>query len=481
MKLKLLLFLFFFGLSNQCDAQISMLGTALSSELNMAQFGLYEFQQQATFTNGTIKFRQGNSWDVNWGSNTFPAGTGVQNGQDIPVTAGTYIVSFNSSSGAYNFVPTTPTPIISIVGTGVNGWPEDQTTPEITLSTIDGISYTINNLAVTSGEIKFRQDLSWTVNWGGSTFPNGQGILNSPTNIPTTAGTYDVTFNISNATYTFIPSPNVFPSIGIWGPAVDSQNGYAGADVDMTTTDGILYTLSGFYFSSGQAYFRQDNATTFVWGSTSYPTGTAVLNGPSLFIPGGEHFVTFNRITGEYSFSFPSVGILGTALNGFEVADTDLSTTNGFNYTIEDLPLNIGEVKFRKDNSWTMNWGANDFPMGTGVQDGVNIPIANDGNYTISFDRLSGEYMFIQLLGNESFNKKTLTVYPNPTENVWNFSYDHEIIETVEILDSMGKIIQIVSPNKTNVVIDARGFRSGLYFGRIYSGTKFKFIKIFKI
>lgn len=369
---------------------------------------------------------------------------------------------------------------ISIVGTGVNGWPEDQITPEITLSTTDGISYVINNLVVTTGLVKFRQDLSWAVNWGDSTFPIGTGILNGP-NIPTIAGTYDVTFNISNATYTFIPSPNVFPNIGIWGPAVDSQNGYAGADVDMTTTDGILYTLSGFYFSSGQAYFRQDNATTLVWGSTSYPTGTAVLNGPSLFIPGGEHFVTFNRITGEYSFSFPSIGILGTALNGFEVADTDLSTTNGFNYTIEDLPLNIGEVKFRKDNSWTTNWGSIAFPMGTGVQDGVNIPIENTGIYTILFDRLSGEYMFIQLLGTANFIKDSVKVYPNPTANVWNFSSDHEVIETVEILDSMGKIIQIVSPNKTTVVIDASGFMSGLYFGKIYSNAKYKLVKILKI
>jgi hypothetical protein len=369
---------------------------------------------------------------------------------------------------------------ISIVGTGVNGWPEDQITPEITLSTTDGISYSINNLVVTTGLVKFRQDLSWTVNWGDSTFPIGMGIQDGP-NIPTTAGTYDVTFNISNATYTFIPSPNVFPSIGIWGPAVDSQNGYVGPDVDMVTTDGIIYTLSGFYFSSGQAYFRQDNATTFVWGSTSYPTGTAILNGPSLFIPGGEHFVTFNRITGEYSFSFPSVGILGTALNGFDVADIDLSTTDGFTYTISELELSIGEVKFRKDNSWTTNWGALEFPVGMGVQDGENIPIVNPGNYNISFDRLSGQYFFIQLLGNEYFSQNSLRVYPNPTENVWNFSSENEIIETIEILDCTGKIIQIVSPNKTNVIIDASGFRSGLYFGRIYFSSKSELIKILKI
>jgi starch-binding outer membrane protein SusE/F len=479
MKTKLLFILFTIGFFNLSNAQISMIGTALPNELNMAQFNLYEFQQQATFINGNIKFRQGNSWDVNWGSNAFPSGTGVQNGADIPVTAGTYIVSFNSSSGSYNFVPTTPTPIISIVGTGVNGWPEDQTTPEITLSTIDGISYTINNLVVTNGLVKFRKNLSWDVNWGDSTFPIGTGILNGP-NIPTIAGTYDVTLNISNATYTFIPSPNVFPSIGIWGPSVDSQNGYAGPDVDMTTTDGIIYTLSGFYFSGGQAYFRQDNASTLVWGSTNYPTGTAVLSGPSLFIPGGEHFVTFNRITGEYSFTFPSVGILGTAFNGFEVADTDLNTTDGFSYTIDDLALSVGEVKFRKDNSWATNWGNNAFPMGTGVQDGVNIPITNAGNYSILFDRLSGDYMFMQLLGTDNFKKDSVLVYPNPTENIWNITSSREKIISFELYDSTGKLIKKISVDDFTFSIVGSALSNGLYLGKINTSLTSKLIKLIK-
>jgi hypothetical protein len=369
---------------------------------------------------------------------------------------------------------------ISIVGTGVNGWPENQTTPEIVLTTTDNISYTIDNLIVSNGEVKFRQDLSWTVNWGGNTFPSGQGILNSVNNIPTTAGTYNVTFNISNGTYTFIPSGS-FPSIGIWGPAVDSQNGYAGADVDMTTTDGVNYTLSGFYFSSGQAYFRQDNATNFVWGSTSYPTGTAVLNGPSLFIPGGEHFVTFNRITGEYSFSFPSVGILGTALNGFEVADTDLTTTDGFTYTIDDLPLNIGEVKFRKDNSWTANWGALDFPSGNGVQDGANIPVAFAGNYSISFDRLSGQYNFYLLLGNtDNFMKSSLVVAPNPTNDQWHFISRYEKIISFELFDSSGKKIQDFAPNELQFTVEGSSLSSGLYFGKITTTSFSKSVKLVK-
>lgn len=367
---------------------------------------------------------------------------------------------------------------ISIVGTGVNGWPENLTTPEITLSTNDNISFFINNLVVSDGAVKFRRDLSWTVNWGGSTFPSGTGVQDGP-NIPTTAGTYDVTLNITNGTYTFIPSQS-FPSIGIWGPAINSQLGYAAPDVDMTTSDGIIYTLSGFFFSSGQAYFRQDNATNFIWGSTSYPTGVAVLSGPSLFIPGGEHFVTFNRLTGEYSFTFPSIGVLGTALNGFDAADTDLLTTDGFAYIIDDLPLNIGELKFRKDNSWLSNWGANVFPSGIGSQNGPNIPVTIPGDYSIYFDRLTGEYNFFLLLGKENFDQSQYSAYPNPSDNLWHLQTRKENILSIVIYDVTGNLINQITVNDRKCSIDCSHLSAGLYFAKINSEFELITLKLMK-
>jgi hypothetical protein len=42
---------------------------------------------------------------VNWGATEFPTGIGVQNGSNIPITAGTYVVVFNDITGGYNFIP----------------------------------------------------------------------------------------------------------------------------------------------------------------------------------------------------------------------------------------------------------------------------------------------------------------------------------------------------------------------------------------
>ncbi|MGB3465774.1 MAG: hypothetical protein WBA74_10905 [Cyclobacteriaceae bacterium] len=51
-----------------------------------------------------VKFRKDNDWAVNWGGDGFPSGVGTQDGANIqiPETA-TYLVTFNSTTGAYNF------------------------------------------------------------------------------------------------------------------------------------------------------------------------------------------------------------------------------------------------------------------------------------------------------------------------------------------------------------------------------------------
>ena len=294
----------------------------------------------------------------------------------------------------------------------------------------------------------------------------------------TVAGTYDITFNKSNGTYTFIDSGSVPHNIGIWGPAVNSVYGFGGADVNMTTSDNIHYTLSGFIFSSGTAYFRENDTTINVWGSVSFPTGTAVLSGPSIQVTGNEWFVTFNRITGAYSFSYPSVGILGTATSVGWADDIDLTTTDGFGYTINNLTLTNGVVKFRKDNLWDTNWGALDFPTGTGTQNGSDIPVSA-GNYDVTFDKSTGYYAFTTTLSNHENSISKVKIYPNPSNTIWNISHT-TTIDSVELIDVTGKIIQNYNPNATQFELDGSSLSIGVYFVKIKSGLDFTVQKIIR-
>jgi hypothetical protein len=53
--------------------------------------------------NTELKFANG-TWAVNWGAETFPVGSGVQNGANIPVDAGSYKIVFNDILGKYYFI-----------------------------------------------------------------------------------------------------------------------------------------------------------------------------------------------------------------------------------------------------------------------------------------------------------------------------------------------------------------------------------------
>lgn len=370
---------------------------------------------------------------------------------------------------------------ISIIGsTG----PASSWSIDTDMITTDNTTYVLNNVVLTSATdpnttgIKFRLNNDWTTNWGNANWPSGTGTQNGA-NIQTVAGTYDITFNRLNGTYTFIQSTGLnFSSIGIWGPAVNSQQGYNAPDVDMTTTDGIFYTLSGFNYSSGNAYFRENNGTNFVWGSTIFPTGTAVQGGPTIPVNGGEWFVTFNKNTGSYSFEYPSIGVLGTALNGYTNPDTNLTTSDGFNYTISNLTLTDGTVKFRKDDLWTSNWGSTGFPTGTGTQDGAEIPVSQ-GTYNITFERSSGDYSFLNSLTNSENTISNLKTYPNPTNDFWYINHSG-ILNNIELIDSFGKIIKSYKPNTNQFQIDATNLSQGIYFVKITSGLDFTVKKIIK-
>jgi len=153
-------------------------------------------------TLGQVKFRMNNTWTVNWGAIPFPAGTGIQDGPNITVNqAGFYNVSLNALSGAYTFTLINPAPTISLIGSNIGtAW-----TTDLNLTSTTGKFYSLPNTSFAQGLAKFRQDGSWLVNWGNTTFPAGVGFQDGP-NIPIAAGTYDVSFNRFTGGYQFTPS-----------------------------------------------------------------------------------------------------------------------------------------------------------------------------------------------------------------------------------------------------------------------------------
>ncbi len=280
---------------------------------------------------------------------------------------------------------------ISLIGTAVGGWGTD-----VSMETTDGITYKLYSQAIAAGKAKFRANQSWSANWGAATFPTGTGVSYGA-EIPTVAGTYNITFNRQTGAYSFsaptAPPANNYTLLTVVGPAV----GGWGTDVVFPTNDGITYTLKDYNFVGGALKIRQDNAWTKNWGSAAFPSGTGIQDGADIPVPAGVYTLTFNILTGAYTFygTDHKVGIIGTAVGGW-ATDIDMtSKDNGVNYTL-DYTFTTGEVKFRKDDAWTVNWGAATFPTGTGILAGPNIPVTA-GTYKVSFNATTGAYNFQQV------------------------------------------------------------------------------------
>lgn len=210
-----------------------------------------------------------------------------------------------------------------------------------------------------------------------------------------------------------LPLIGISQSIGIVGTAVGSWD----VDVVMATSDNVHYTLNNHVFAAGQAKFRQDGAWTTNWGANAFPTGTGTQNGANIPVPAGTYTVTFNRTTGEYTFSgtstFASISMVGLALQGWDT-DVDMATTDGVTYTLQGYTFSTNEGKFRQDHMWTNNWGDVAFPSGTAVFEGSNIQI-QAGTYTVTFNKNTLAY---------NFGYVTISVLGTATPGLWESDTD---------------------------------------------------------
>jgi len=229
------------------------------------------------------------------GSTAFPNGSALSPTQTIPVltTGIDYDVTFKLSTYAYTFAVAT-FPKIAIVGAGTQqGWPSDPQVDANAMTTTDGITYTIKNIPLTTGPIKFRQDNNWANNWGGTTWPSG---TTAGSDIPATVGNYNGTFNKTTGAYTFTLNTVAVVGSGVGGWPNDPQ---VDANV-LSTVDGVNYTLNGLVVTAGAAKFRFNNAWAVNTGGDLWPAGPKTGN--DIPTQAGKYNVKYNILTGAYDF-----------------------------------------------------------------------------------------------------------------------------------------------------------------------------------
>jgi hypothetical protein len=166
-----------------------------------------------------------------------------------------------------------------------------------------------------------------------------------------------------------------------WNPA-EAPNIY---DFD---NDGVF---TGYiYMPEGGTYeFKFTSAPD--WAHINYGAGadegTLDTDGgaPNLSVPGpGGYYVTVDVNNLTWTYELQNWGVIGEWLGWAEDIDMLWDAENQQLYvTVENIPAAENQCfKYRANDSWDLNLGANDPDDGTLVPGGANIPIPNGGTLT---------------------------------------------------------------------------------------------------
>ena len=178
------------------------------------------------------------------------------------------------------------------------------------------------------------------------------------------------------------------------GRGVLSYTGYFGATDNFL----LLHTpgswLDGWGVDRNGNYARGsigNDVTAFEMGTSGYYTITLDTRTDALSI---------TPFDGSSAGVYVSMTIVGPHC-GWDVEDhgynmTDMNTDKeNHDWIFRNFTVTADEdIKFAADNGWDFNWGAEQFPWGRGVQDGMNVPVKK-GTYDVYFNDITGDFNFI--------------------------------------------------------------------------------------
>lgn len=167
------------------------------------------------------------------------------------------------------------------------------------------------------------------------------------------AGTWIVTLDMNNLTYSFAK-----PVLYMAGNA----NGWSHIDY-LSSEDAVKYTGYMFLDGSGFKFCSQPN-----WDGTNYGGAFFGEADDNIIMtqPAGYYKVDIDLSEKKYELTpITSIGIIGDAtVNGWSGDDIDMTyvpynkeTKEGRYWEVKAITLKTGVIKFRANDDWAINWG----------------------------------------------------------------------------------------------------------------------------
>ena len=409
--------------------------------------------------------------------------------------------TYSWNNGVINAVPYVPTisQTYTVTGVDANG-----------CSNTDQVQVTVNALPTVDAGINQTvcAGLSVTLNGAGaSTYSWNNGVINAVPYVPTISQTYTVTgVDANGCSNTDQINVNIL-SLPMVSAGLD-QTICAGDSITLNATGATNYT-----WNNGVT-----NATAFAPSATLTFTVSGIdqnncsnsdqvvitVNALPIINAGIDQTTCFGtsvvlNATGVNSLSWNNGVINGlfftpSASQTYLVTGTDAnncSNTDEVQITVNSLPvINAGEdqtVCTGVSVSLNASGGIN-YQWNNGVTNGISfIPTATQ-NYIATGSDINGcsnsdtvLVTVIDCTGMEEQDDVTVSVYPNPIQDVLHFNFNQVISGAIELLSVEGKLISSVQINDIETYqMDLSSLAFGPYFIRMNVNGKVKSLKVIK-
>ena len=262
----------------------------------------------------------------------------------------------------------------SYPGSGLSNW-SPENSPYV-MSTID------NGTSLEGYVYMANADNQWKFatqpNWDGPNYGDGgDGVLDANAdNIHSPAGYYKLNADATAGTFTAVATE--WGVIGSGSPnGWDDETALAYSPED-TEWQGVMH------LTAEEIKFRANHSWDYNYGSDA-ADGTLQAGGQNIPVDvESDYAIVLDLSTpNEYTYSLNRWGLIGDATPGGWDNDTNMTWDADNGVFTATLDLVAGTFKFRANDGWDVNYGGDINALSAG---GDNIAVAEDGNYTITFD-----------------------------------------------------------------------------------------------